>query len=199
MEGDNIQLKINIPNIVITLSCKYLELSIMLYTVKCTYTDPETEASWNNFYSQIKLPNLISINSFITSQRFKSLTSGCPFYLTIHTVTDVKAIYSEEYIQKGDGNFSYWQSNISEWGCNLYACDKMAPDVSMQEFLVICPKCVEFIEMELGFQPWIMQSTGLDRFSENQVAYVVPKEDSSLFSAISGCFFINLLQTNYRI
>ncbi|SMB41076.1 conserved hypothetical protein [Serratia proteamaculans] len=58
----------------------------MFYTVECSYTDPESENEWNAFYSLGKLPALVSVTGFSTSQRFQAMTPGCPVYLAIHTV-----------------------------------------------------------------------------------------------------------------
>ena len=55
----------------------------MLYTVECNYTDPESEQEWNTFYSQQKLPALISVAGFSSSQRFKALKPGGSRYLAI--------------------------------------------------------------------------------------------------------------------
>lgn len=60
----------------------------MFYTVECAYNDPETEAEWNAFYSQQKLPALISVPGFVTPQRFRAVKSGSPVYLAIHTLQD---------------------------------------------------------------------------------------------------------------
>jgi hypothetical protein len=60
----------------------------MLYIVECSYADPESEAGWNRFYSEDKLPALVSVSGFRASQRFRALSSGCPVYLAIHTIHD---------------------------------------------------------------------------------------------------------------
>lgn len=46
----------------------------MFYLVACSYTDPESEKEWNAFYSLEKLPALISVNGFSSSQRFQALS-----------------------------------------------------------------------------------------------------------------------------
>ncbi len=52
----------------------------MLYVVECAYTDPQSEAAWNTFYNQEKLPALVSVPGFYASQRFRALSEGCPCY-----------------------------------------------------------------------------------------------------------------------
>lgn len=73
----------------------------MLYTVECNYTDPESEQEWNTFYSQQKLPALISVAGFSSSQRFKALKPCGSRYLAIHTVKYAEVLTSEEYKLKG--------------------------------------------------------------------------------------------------
>ncbi|MFT3100330.1 hypothetical protein ACMWHI_05465 [Klebsiella pneumoniae] len=58
----------------------------MLYVVECAYTDPQSEAAWNTFYNQEKLPALVSVPGFYASQRFRALSEGCPCYLALHEV-----------------------------------------------------------------------------------------------------------------
>lgn len=45
----------------------------MLYIVECSYADPQSEAGWNRFYSEDKLPALVSVSGFRASQRFRAL------------------------------------------------------------------------------------------------------------------------------
>jgi len=147
----------------------------MFYTVECTYTDLESEDEWNNFYSQEKLPALVSVCGFSTSQRFKALSSGCAVYLAIHTVRDAGVISSEEYRQKGGGNFSRWQPHISDWHRNLYECEGEAPMVSADEILLLSPESLDFIETALGYRSWKMLAAGLDKYPTRRVAYVLPR------------------------
>ncbi|HXP95865.1 MAG TPA: hypothetical protein VN809_04080 [Telmatospirillum sp.] len=78
----------------------------MIYTVECSYADPGSEAEWNDFYSLDKLPALISVAGFHTSQRFKALGRGCPVYLAIHTIDGLDVLTGEAYRQKGGGTFA---------------------------------------------------------------------------------------------
>ncbi len=50
----------------------------MLYVVECAYTDPQSEAAWNTFYNQEKLPALVSVPGFYASQRFRALSEELP-------------------------------------------------------------------------------------------------------------------------
>lgn len=157
----------------------------MLYTVECNYTDSETEKVWNDFYSTEKLPALISVTGFLTSQRFKALTPACPIYLAIHTVTDKQVILSEEYQQKGGGNFARWQSYITDWHRNLYETQHAAPTVSAQELLLLSSKRLQFDDLMHSPQPLEMQAIGLDQAPSYRVAYIFPRQQAELIANIA--------------
>ena len=103
----------------------------MIYTVECSFADPGSEAQWNDFYTLEKLPALISVVGFHTSQRFKALTDGCPVYLAVHTMDGLDVLVGEEYRRKGGGNFASWQQHITDWHRNLYSDIGLAPAVAV--------------------------------------------------------------------
>lgn len=109
----------------------------MLYIVECDFINPKTEQNWNQFYSADKLPKLISVSGFLTSQRFKKIKGNAPTYLAIHTITDSQVLNSEEYRTKGGGNFGQWQAAISHWHRNLYEYSDNFPAVGASQYLVI--------------------------------------------------------------
>ena len=89
----------------------------MIYTVECSFTDPSSEDEWNAFYSDEKLPALISVRGFLTSQRFR-LSEGifsAPTYLAIHTIANERVLESNQYHENGGGNFAKWQAMITDW------------------------------------------------------------------------------------
>ncbi|HAT1682855.1 TPA: sugar ABC transporter [Klebsiella oxytoca] len=154
----------------------------MLYIVECSYADPESEASWNTFYSQHKLPALVSVGGFRASQRFRALSSRSPLYLAIHTITDAAVIASEEYRLKGGGNFSRWQAHICDWRRNLYRYDDVFPQVSQDEVLLLSPAPLDFIDAELGYPPTILHAAGLDNNPPQRVAYILPRREARLLA-----------------
>lgn len=107
----------------------------MIYTVECSYTDPASEAEWNDFYSRHKLPALISVSGFRSSQRFKALHAGCPAYLALHTIDNLEVLLSDEYRHQGGGNFARWQPHIADWHRNLY--DGAAPAIAADAYLLV--------------------------------------------------------------
>ncbi|MDR9891602.1 sugar ABC transporter [Pseudenterobacter timonensis] len=158
----------------------------MWYTVECSYNDSESEAEWNAFYNHQKLPALISVTGFTTSQRFRAVTSGCPVYLAIHTVKDANTLSSDDYFLKGGGNFARWQSCITDWHRNLYEAEELAPDISSDEILLLSSKPIDFLDTEMGYRGLEMLAVGLDKTPDYRVAYVLPSEIASRFTDVPG-------------
>ncbi|GAA3906219.1 hypothetical protein GCM10022405_34320 [Gibbsiella dentisursi] len=170
----------------------------MLYTVECTYNDAKSEENWNEFYSQEKLPALVSVTGFSTSQRFQALKPGCPAYLAIHTVKNADVLTSDEYRLKGGGNFSRWQVYITDWHRNLYECEGSAPTVSSDEILLLSAQPLSFIETELGCWALEMQAAGLDKSPERRVAYVLARENAAQLAGIPGAYLYEPLTSQLQ-
>lgn len=139
----------------------------MIYTVECNFANPVTEAAWNDFYSREKLPALISVSGFHTSQRFKALSSGCPVYLAIHSIDGLDVLQGDEYRQKGGGNFARWQQYITDWHRNLYDGIDRAPAIGKDEHLVVSEVGSDPL-IEMGLKPYRMQAVALERLPENR-------------------------------
>ncbi|KAA8996686.1 sugar ABC transporter [Affinibrenneria salicis] len=139
----------------------------MIYTVECSFVDPAEEAEWNAFYSLEKLPALISVSGFQTSQRFKALSADCPRYLAIHSIDNLNILQGDEYRQKGGGNFARWQRHITDWRRNLYGGINRAPAISKDEYLVesaVGPGRL----IEMGLTPYQMQAVALEKLPEHR-------------------------------
>lgn len=134
---------------------------MMIYTVECNYADPASEVEWNAFYSLEKLPALISVSGFSSSQRFKALSGDCPAYLALHSVDTLAVLQSDEYRQKGGGNFSRWQSHITDWRRNLYAGLDRAVAVGADEFLLVSEQGPQVL-IESGLTPIALHAVALD-------------------------------------
>lgn len=146
----------------------------MLYTVECSFADPTSEAEWNDFYSLEKLPALISVTGFHTSQRFKAISDGCPVYLAIHTIDGLDVLTGEEYRRKGGGNFARWQQQITDWHRNLYSDIGLAPAVKDDELLALCASGPDSL-IQMGITPLAMQAVALERFPERRWLAVLPR------------------------
>lgn len=158
----------------------------MFYTVECSYTDSASEAEWNIYYSQQKIPALLSVTGFITSQRFRAVKPGCPKYLAIHTIHDGEVLRSEDYRLKGGGNFSRWQAHITDWHRNLYNGEGVAPAVSSDEILLLSAKPIDPLETGVNFQGLEMYAVGLDKSPSYYVMYRLPIGMASLFADMPG-------------
>ncbi len=137
----------------------------MIYTVECTFSNPSEETVWNDFYSLEKLPALISVSGFCTSQRFKALTPGCPVYLAIHTIAGVEVLSSNNYRENGGGNFARWQQFITDWHRNVYEGIEVAPSVGEREYLLLCGSGSEPLQ-QLGFASHKLHAMALEKNPE---------------------------------
>jgi len=134
----------------------------MIYTVECSYSDSASEGEWNDFYSQHKLPALISVRGFHTSQRFRAFDAGCPTYLALHSIDGLDVLQGEEYARKGGGNFARWQQHITDWHRNLYGGSDRAPAVGQGEYLLVSRVGPEPL-IAMGITPHAMRAVALDR------------------------------------
>ena len=94
----------------------------MLYVVECAYTDPQSEAAWNTFYNQEKLPALVSVPGF---------------YASLHDTHDATVIDSDAYRRNGGGHFARWQSAIADWHRHLYLTNNTLREVAPDEVLLL--------------------------------------------------------------
>jgi len=155
----------------------------MIYTVECSFADPGSEAEWNDFYSLDKLPALISVSGFHTSQRFKALGDGCPTYLAIHTIDGLDVLTSEEYRQKGGGNFARWHQHITDWHRNLYRSTGPAPAVGENELLALCASGPEPL-IRMGLAPSALHAVALEKFPEHRWFAKLDRHSAALSSDV---------------
>lgn len=151
----------------------------MIYTVECSFADPAHEAEWNDFYSFDKLPALISVTGFHTSQRFKSISAGCPVYLAVHTIDGLDVLTGEVYRQKGGGNFARWQQHITDWHRNLYSDIGLAPAVDADELLVLSASGPEPL-VQMGLTPIVMRAVALEKSPESRWLARLPRRSVHL-------------------
>lgn len=139
----------------------------MIYSVECSFADPVSEAEWNDFYSFNKLPALISVSGFHTSQRFRAVSCGCPVYLALHSIDGIEVLNGAEYRDKGGGNFARWQQHICDWHRNLYNGLDTAPAVGDDDYLVMTPLGPDRL-IELGAAPSAMRAVDLEKNPEHR-------------------------------
>ncbi|MBB3262319.1 hypothetical protein F4827_007109 [Paraburkholderia bannensis] len=156
----------------------------MIYTVECSFADSLSEAEWNDFYSLEKLPALISVTGFHSSQRFRALSDGCPTYLAVHTIDGIDVLTGEEYRRKGGGNFAKWQQHITDWHRNLYSDIGLAPAVDADELLVLCANSPQSL-IQLGLSPLALHAVALERTPEHRWLAKASRHDIDHFRNIS--------------
>ncbi|MFZ4878280.1 sugar ABC transporter [Janthinobacterium sp. Mn2066] len=161
----------------------------MIYTVECSFADPASEAQWNDFYSLEKLPALISVSGFHTSQRFQALSDGCPTYLAMHTIDGLDILTGEEYRHQGGGNFASWQQHITDWHRNLYSDIGLAPAVKADEWLVLCSTGPEPL-LALGLHPLAMHAVALEKFPPQRWLASLPRQQAPLAGTLPEGIFL---------
>lgn len=161
----------------------------MIYTVECSFADPRSEAEWNDFYSLEKLPALISVTGFHTSQRFKSISEGCPVYLAIHTIDGLEVLTGDEYREKGGGNFARWQLHITDWHRNLYSDIGPAPAVQADDLLALCASSPDPL-IRMGLKPLAMQAVALEKSPERRWLAVLPRRAAYLVEDASEDIYL---------
>ncbi len=136
----------------------------MIYTVECSYSDTGTEDEWNAFYSREKLRALISVEGFLTSQRFRLLRGGdaTPTYLAIQGISAADILGSQDYRRNGGGNFGRWQPMITRWRRNIYEGIACFPSIEEGEY-VLTSEHHDGPLKRLGLTVWHLRAVGLDR------------------------------------
>lgn len=158
---------------------------MMIYTVECSFADPTSEAEWNEFYSLEKLPALISVTGFHTSQRFKAINDGCPVYLAVHTIDNLDVLTGDEYRRKGGGNFARWQQHIIDWHRNLYSDIGVAPVVNADELFALCSSGPDPL-IRIGLDPLVMQAVALEKSPERRWLAKLRLSDARLSEGLEG-------------
>ncbi|NJC70035.1 sugar ABC transporter [Planosporangium thailandense] len=166
----------------------------MIYSVECSFAEPSREGEWNEFYSYRKLPALISVSGFHTSQRFKAISAGCPVYLAIHTIDGLDVLDGEEYHEKGGGNFARWQPDITDWHRNLYDGVDLAPDVTTGEILLLTSAGPDVLT-RLGLTPQAMHAVAMERNPEHRWLASAPAADIPFLSQLPDAVHVYLPMT----
>lgn len=166
----------------------------MIYTVECSFVEPTREDDWNEFYFGLKLPALISVTGFHTSQRFKAISTGCPIYLAVHTIDGLEVLNGDEYREKGGGNFARWQPDITDWHRNLYHGLERAPDVVAGEYLVLTSTGPEALT-QLGLTPHAMQAVAMEKNPEQRWLATTASTDVPLLSRLPNDVYVYVPMT----
>ncbi|TPQ47555.1 sugar ABC transporter [Burkholderia ubonensis] len=156
----------------------------MIYAVECSIAEPAVEAEWNDFYSRVKLPALISVSGFRTSQRFRTLGGDGPVYLALHTIDAPDVLTSAEYRAKGGGNFARWQPHIVEWRRNVYDSAAPAPAVADGQWLAVSDDDAPFAQA--GIAAAALHAVALERRPAHRWLAVLDRDGARLASHAAG-------------
>lgn len=94
-----------------------------LYAVRCNFTRPDLEASFNAWYSVEKIAQLLAKPMFRAVQRFRLAGGGGRGYLAFWQVDAPGAFDTPEY--KADWGFAQWRAHITDWSRDLFDAGAM--------------------------------------------------------------------------
>ena len=171
---------------------------VIYYFVECSYNDPDTEVEWNAYYNFQKIPALLSVDGFMTSQRFRAVSKGCPDYLALHTLRDAEVLKSNNYRNQGGGNFSTWQGAITQWRRSLYTAKTPAKAILNNELLLLSHQPLSELGIELGFEGVQMFALGGDIAFSQGVKYRLLAEVALQFRELPGVFIYEPLIPQYQ-
>ena len=152
----------------------------MLYVVECAYTDPQSEAAWNTFYNQEKLPALVSVPGFYASQRFRD----------IH---DATVIDSDAYRRNGGGHFARWQSAIADWHRHLYLTNNTLREVAPDEVLLLGDTAEDLPVAA----PILLQPGGLAT-EQTRYAAILPRDNLHHLATTAAVFIYQPITARLR-
>jgi hypothetical protein len=97
-----------------------------LYAVRCNFTRPDLEPSFNAWYSVEKIAQLLAKPMFRAVQRFRLVQGNGRGYLALWQVDGPAAFDTPQY--KADWGFAQWRDHIADWNRDLF--DATATDGS---------------------------------------------------------------------
>lgn len=112
----------------------------MIYMVECALSGETSRAEWNEWYADMKPPQLLlSVPGLNTVQRFRGVEQNPAPYLALYSVEHEGVMTSEAYRSIGGGRFltDVWASRITGWRRNLFDGALEAPRVADDKLLVL--------------------------------------------------------------
>lgn len=158
----------------------------MLYMVECRFNDASREPAWNHWYGGERLGELLAVPGFLTSQRFIAATRPSNYYLTVHSIHSMAVFQCPEYRAMGGGAFKGYQGCITDWVRRFFSGLELAPQVAMNERLVVCDAGRASVAGSGVAFAWMQPVGENDRAGERGVACV---------SALAADELIRMIQT----
>src|SRR5262245_33764515 len=100
-----------------------------LYVVRCNFTRPDLEASWNAWYGGEKIRQLLGKPMFRAVQRFRLHSGSGRGYAALWQVASPAAFDTAEY--RADWGFSEWSPYIADWSRDLFDATATRADLAV--------------------------------------------------------------------
>jgi hypothetical protein len=101
-----------------------------VYIVRCNFSDPAKEQTWNDWYSGPKIAQMLRKPYFLSCQRFRRAAGTGRNYLALWVLQSPEAFKTKEYTS--DWGFFEWQPCITDWSRDLFeAGDAAAADFAV--------------------------------------------------------------------
>jgi hypothetical protein len=93
----------------------------VLYLVRCSYRDVDSEQAWNAWYSSLHVPEMLTIPGFNSGRRYRAADPEPPRYVARYELTGSHVLESVAYQEASSGRFPEpWSSNITDFSRWLY-------------------------------------------------------------------------------
>jgi uncharacterized protein DUF4286 len=93
----------------------------VLYLVRCSYRDVDSEPAWNAWYSGLHVPEMLTIPGFDRGRRYQAVDPERPEYVARYELTSSHVLESDAYQAASGGRFpDPWSSNITDFSRWLY-------------------------------------------------------------------------------
>ena len=162
----------------------------MIYMVDHIYTDPATEAEWNNWYAG-HLPKLLSAPGLSTAQRFKVIGVTPSRYLAMYTIESAAVYESPSYKGVGGGGSASarFHEKYGIWTRNLFDGAACAPKVADTELVFVCDADASDHGLTSAFDNLLwLKSVGLHMTTKYRALAVLDKEDAETARTIGRGF-----------
>jgi len=109
-----------------------------LYIVRCSFTRPELEQSWNAWYNDEKVRQLLTKPMFQAVQRFQLQSGSGRSYVAVWQVASPDAFKTQQYTS--DWGFFDWERHVTDWSRDLFdagSTPEAALAVPMHGFLQV--------------------------------------------------------------
>ena len=100
------------------------------YIVRCNFSEPAKEQSWNDWYSGPKIGQMLAKPYFRSGQRFRRSLGTGRNYLALWILGSPDAFTTPEYTS--DWGFFEWRPYIIDWSRDLFS----GSDISDDKFAV---------------------------------------------------------------